>query len=334
MFRVVETIENGERFVTAVPRNWVDGSTLLWPNTKKDLLTGRKQCLTPSEDWQKLKCRLIFDDIDSWDEAIAKEKEAEFMSSDETGLDELGKLPENAISDLNLLMSEIICENLCAPPKMHYGSSTNTLSYDSDQQGTSQSQSQSQSFESLQAENKAAFQSIEVSLGELKAESGLQKKLLEEFIARTEVTLNTIIDKLCQRRESAGELKIPENLLPISTHEQLDSLEEKIGTDPAFRRSLIRKLSTFGGLSASKTMRTISKCMFGDELLAQYSWYGTNSKKKFDSYKLIFEVVVEAVRERFPSFSDTEGASYMKTYLKQARFRQGKNPLDDSTAAD
>ena len=106
---------------------------------------------------------------------------------------------------------------------------------DSDQQGTSQSLS----IESLQAKNKAAFQSIEMSLGELKAESGDQKKLLEEFIAKTEVTLNTIIDKLCQRRESAGELKIPDNLLPISTQDQLDYLEEKIGTDPAFRRSLV-----------------------------------------------------------------------------------------------
>lgn len=64
MFCVVETIEDGAKLVTAVPKSWVhDGSTLLWPPTRKECVLGRKNCMEPLPQWQRMSCKIIFDDI-------------------------------------------------------------------------------------------------------------------------------------------------------------------------------------------------------------------------------------------------------------------------------
>ncbi|XP_055906176.1 uncharacterized protein LOC129941528 [Eupeodes corollae] len=152
-----------------------------------------------------------------------------------------------------------------------------------------------------------------MGLGALKVDSVENKQLLEKFMANTEVSLNLIIEKLCLGVERVDTAEIPDSLLPIKDHAQMDELEEKIGADPVFKRALIRKLSTFGGVNANKTVRTMSMCMFEDTLLLEYSWFGSATKKPFDVYKQIFGVMVEAVRKRFPNFSDAEGSAYIKT---------------------
>lgn len=80
-------------------------------------------------------------------------------------------------------------------------------------------------------------------------------------------------------------------------------------------------MGTFGGMNANKTIRTIAKLFFHDKLLSEFSWLGTSNKKKFVGYKNVFAAVVEAVRDRYPNYSDIDAANFFKTYLKQARFR-------------
>lgn len=64
MFCVVETVEDGEKMVTAVPNTWVeDDKTLLWPRTRKDTTIGRKTRVQPQPEWQKLPCRILFENI-------------------------------------------------------------------------------------------------------------------------------------------------------------------------------------------------------------------------------------------------------------------------------
>lgn len=64
MFYIVETIEDGAKLVTAVPKTWVhDECTLLWPPTRKESVLGRKNCTDPQPQWQRMACRIIFDDI-------------------------------------------------------------------------------------------------------------------------------------------------------------------------------------------------------------------------------------------------------------------------------
>ncbi|XP_055907067.1 uncharacterized protein LOC129942235 [Eupeodes corollae] len=91
-----------------------------------------------------------------------------------------------------------------------------------------------------------------MGLGAFKVDSVENKQLLEKFMAKAEVSLNLIMEKLCLGVEQVDTAEIPDSLLPTKDHAQMDELEEKIGADPVFKRALIRKLSTFGGVSANK----------------------------------------------------------------------------------
>lgn len=63
MFCIVETIEDGVKKCTAVPKCWVANKKfLLWPNTTKELKR-RKDCIQPSPEWEKINCRILFDNI-------------------------------------------------------------------------------------------------------------------------------------------------------------------------------------------------------------------------------------------------------------------------------
>lgn len=64
MFCIVETLENGLKLISAVPKNWVtEGNILLWPNKRSEWLNGRKNCIPPGYNWQKIDCRVLLDNI-------------------------------------------------------------------------------------------------------------------------------------------------------------------------------------------------------------------------------------------------------------------------------
>ncbi|XP_055852483.1 uncharacterized protein LOC129916506 [Episyrphus balteatus] len=97
------------------------------------------------------------------------------------------------------------------------------------------------------------------------------------------------------------------------------------------KKKLVRKLSSYGGVNGMKTIRTICKCIFTDPLLAEHSWLGTNAKKSFSQYKFLYKTILEAVRSRYPTYSEAEGASFFKGFLKQAPFRMGKPSTNTSS---
>ncbi|XP_055910396.1 uncharacterized protein LOC129944757 [Eupeodes corollae] len=139
------------------------------------------------------------------------------------------------------------------------------------------------------------------------------KLLLQQFIAKTEVSLTCIVEKICQNvgREIVAD-HLLEELSPLTTPQELDEMEQRLPQDLQFKRNLILKLSTFGGVNAVKTLRTIAKLLSKDELLSLFTWNGTYNKKCFHHNHSIFSAIVEAVRVRFSNFTDVEGATFFK----------------------
>lgn len=61
LYAVVETLENNKPCVTAVPKRWIIGKTLFWPNTIK---IDRKNPTDPIIDtWMKLSFKILKDNI-------------------------------------------------------------------------------------------------------------------------------------------------------------------------------------------------------------------------------------------------------------------------------
>lgn len=63
MYCVVETIEDNEKVCTAVPKTWIKNNKLLWPRTRKEYQTGRKNKIDPKDDWTKIPCKILIDNI-------------------------------------------------------------------------------------------------------------------------------------------------------------------------------------------------------------------------------------------------------------------------------
>ncbi|XP_055849925.1 uncharacterized protein LOC129914616 [Episyrphus balteatus] len=148
-----------------------------------------------------------------------------------------------------------------------------------------------------------------------------QTNILEEFMVKTEISLQLMMQKINQNDVLGEELFGFNHNFPLTTKDQLDELERKIRNDLQFRQTLVRKLCTMGGIDGPKTIRIIAKFLLADILLTEFSWIGTDTKKSFRQYRNIFTSVLDAVRARYPSYSDEDGTTFFKTFIKQARFR-------------
>ncbi|XP_055837958.1 uncharacterized protein LOC129911062 isoform X2 [Episyrphus balteatus] len=345
MYCVVETLEDEGKFVTAVPKNWViDGTKLLWPKSKKDSICGRKNCITASDDWQSIACKLIFDDIGSWEEAVQKEKDAEYLSSSEENTEEV-TIDTNSseyMTDMNKLMSTLIPNSGKFKMYKHGNKVTNFVILTSHFQDVSsftppnedvtitnvisdlytfEGPSTSTQFKELSSKIDEILERQRSTEVKVQAMQGM----LEAFMAKSEVSVNLLASKIAKENaeEVDEELQLDE-IFPLTSVQQIEEIEEKLHQNAAFKKKLVRKLSSYGGANGMKTIRTICKCIFTDPLLAEHSWLGTNAKKSFSQYKFLYKTILEAVRSRYPTYSEAEGASFFKGFLKQAPFRMGK----------
>lgn len=57
MWIVVETIENGKTFSTAVPKSWIADNCLLWPTQDCEIDEARKNNKSPQTNWTRLPCK-------------------------------------------------------------------------------------------------------------------------------------------------------------------------------------------------------------------------------------------------------------------------------------
>jgi hypothetical protein len=86
----------------------------------------------------------------------------------------------------------------------------------------------------------------------------------------------------------------------------------------------VQKLSKFGGTDAIKTARTIAKFLFSDEVLINYSWTGTATKKNFCSFLEIHLLITDVVRKISSKYTACDNANFFKEHLKHAKTRMPK----------
>lgn len=66
MYKIVETIEEGEKLLTVIPSCWEKDGILSWPTNCKNVDSLRKKCIVPAPNWSKEKCILKREDIKSF----------------------------------------------------------------------------------------------------------------------------------------------------------------------------------------------------------------------------------------------------------------------------
>ncbi|XP_055855715.1 uncharacterized protein LOC129918970 [Episyrphus balteatus] len=289
----------------------------------------RKNCNTASDDWQSIACKLIFDDIGSWEEAVQKEKDAEYLSSSEENTEEetIDTNSSEYMTDLNKLMSTLIPNSDVSPftPPNEDVTITNVIS----ELYTHEGPSTSTQFKELSSKIDEILERQRSTEVKVQAMQGM----LEAFMAKSEVSVNLLASKIGKdnAEEVDEELQLDE-IFPLTSVQKIEEMEEKLHQNGLLKKKLVRKLGSYGGVNGTKTIPTICKCIFTDALLAEHSWLGTNAKS-FSQYKFLYKTIMEAVRTRFPTYSEAEGASFFKAFLKQAPFRMGKPSTSNTSSS-
>lgn len=63
MYCVVQTIEDGDANIVAVPKCWVKDSTLFWPNNIGGHNLRKNPNSIPDDTWMQHECTILDDDI-------------------------------------------------------------------------------------------------------------------------------------------------------------------------------------------------------------------------------------------------------------------------------
>lgn len=61
MYWVVEKIEDGESFCSAVPTSWVQNGVLTYPKRRGQWNISRRNNIAPQDGWPCMPCKLLID---------------------------------------------------------------------------------------------------------------------------------------------------------------------------------------------------------------------------------------------------------------------------------
>lgn len=84
MWIVVETVEEENIMVSAVPTSWVNDGVVFWPVKLADQNNGRQHQIEPQKNWTRHACKVLSGNIYSWKEAREQEDVFSKYSSKES----------------------------------------------------------------------------------------------------------------------------------------------------------------------------------------------------------------------------------------------------------
>lgn len=109
-----------------------------------------------------------------------------------------------------------------------------------------------------------------------------QKAMLEEFMARTEVSLNLLVQKICQSssREDLEDLVLDEKF-PISSIQEIEDLEHRVREDQFYKKKLVNILCFFFKCVNVLIRQIFVRC---DK---KFKWVGVRYLVAYDSFCFI-----------------------------------------------
>uniref|UniRef100_A0A2S2P374 DUF4806 domain-containing protein n=1 Tax=Schizaphis graminum TaxID=13262 RepID=A0A2S2P374_SCHGA len=108
---------------------------------------------------------------------------------------------------------------------------------------------------------------------------------------------------------------------PISDHDGLNDMENKIKSDSNFRKQVVNELARIGGKSLQNMIYKMLKKVFDDHILLGFTYYGLRKKDNF-SLMAINKVIIEAVlKSKFKNHSNDDIITAISKWLTGAKGR-------------
>ncbi|KAB0801507.1 hypothetical protein PPYR_05861 [Photinus pyralis] len=327
MFKIVQTIEDNLKVLTAVPQSWEKNGILFWPpGPGKKAYTLRKDAsnLPNLNTWTKTKCQIKRDNILTLKEALHQEKIlAEFEDTEDEENYRLCKtinrlhpvMKTIAVDDFNHLMTEADPD---PEPELMNNNTHNTPNMELTVINSVQDINNVQSLPGDKAEDKALELEVENPvLHSLAIEEKLkylekkQEELLKS-VAGLHIKFDKLLDLMAANTASSNREPLIESaddtlndlgLFPIDDTVKLNEVEQRL-QDKDFQMLLIKKLSDIGGTDGKKNFNKIVymvlDAIFERKFLMEISWTGstkTKGKKKIsmlqykETLQMFFKVI-------------------------------------------
>lgn len=86
------------------------------------------------------------------------------------------------------------------------------------------------------------------------------------------------------------------------------------------------QLKSIGGSDEEKCTKKFLAALFSDDLLMNYTWFGTRDKGPFKDYK-VHSLIKDCVKEHYENLTDDNYQKYVQDHLKFAFSRVEKRYL-------
>ncbi|XP_057310433.1 uncharacterized protein LOC130648402 isoform X2 [Hydractinia symbiolongicarpus] len=118
------------------------------------------------------------------------------------------------------------------------------------------------------------------------------------------------------------EIDIEEEYRICDTHEELSSLEVKLG-DASSNKSMLQQLSRIGGINYKDNTRNVMRRVMTNGCMSQYNMNGQRGKKKFKDFSNLLLLIEKAVLNNFKNATASDVQTTMSVAFKQAPDRSG-----------
>ncbi|XP_046408652.1 uncharacterized protein LOC124173179 isoform X2 [Ischnura elegans] len=319
---LITEFHNGS--VEVVPREWVNKKMkkVQWPrdltNTKMEKAI--RNSIIPNEDWETFSLTRILGASDSFGRAKKKADMAIYTSSiSDSDDDGDGKrkrkirrrlLTEDSSSEEerpSIVVPEEQSSRPCVP---EFPSVECQAGKPVEVQGEREQQDDTAKVESSRLPGR------DISLQILKSIEALKHEIL---------LLRKQVSSLEQRSSSSSQSDEPgvarKTSFPVCGEEELASFNEEL-TNPAIMASVVKELSSVGGMNAQKLIANMLKKCLANSLAQKYSCCGRKGKKNFSSH-LLFQAILRATKIAFTQATDLEVQAAVSKFLAGAKDREG-----------
>lgn len=327
-YKVVETIEAGEKCLSTIPGGWEVGRILYWPPEHLNVPQIRKNPRSvPDDTWTTMKCTVKKVGFSSLKAAMLFENNLSQFSDTEDEISScknreyLRQHPTYKFSNhhnLNAEMDNIVQKeeepNTCtlvslAAVEDILTANKSTQTEDNSTIGLNNNESFSR-LESLALANNDILATLKTSIDEI----------LKVSLNQINQNNNFPVQKTYQ------EIK---NNLPIKCIAEMEELEQKLKNDE-FKTQFVQVLSKYGGITGLvKSKAFIYKLfdvLFERNFISKCSWTGASKLKDFEKYNFkkfstILKIFFEIVYLADTNYSISENELFFKKVLKNSQKR-------------
>lgn len=148
-----------------------------------------------------------------------------------------------------------------------------------------------------------------------------------EELLRNQITILNLLHEKGFGVEDEAEFLPPDISLPLSTSQQLNTLNKWLQDEHKNRKKFSGLISCIGGLNENESIRNIMKKLISNKLAMEYNWIGKGEKQAFSDNKTLLKCIFGMLRKKYITLVEINLKNVIQEWLKNAKSRHRKKTV-------